>query len=215
MTHEPSEERPWTEDEWERFLQKSEVRSAKFGELFETLLDDPDRDRLIAREMGWDRGDQVNGSVYEPPGFEGINPDDEWEESEQCGEESLRAIPAYARGFDWGLRVHKALQEHLDVGQELDPDDPLFVAFADSLIVAAKIAGGHAMGYEEEFLCGNIVCCKRSLVAADRSVAALDDLAQHETIPTETIQPLLEEGRQVRALVEQHMAQLRSRVWWE
>jgi len=31
-----------------------------------------------------------------------------------------------------------------------------------SFTIAAKLAGGHGMGYEDDVLCGNIVCCKRS-----------------------------------------------------
>jgi hypothetical protein len=113
------------------------------------------------------------------------------------------------------VRVHKALERYLKGNEEPDPDDPLVVAFSDSLVVTAKIAGGHGMGYDEEVLCGNIVCCKRSLEAAERSVAALEELAERGTVPTDTIQPLLEEGRMVRDLVQQHIAQLRSRVWWQ
>src|SRR5256885_2075067 len=44
---------PWSEQRWEQFMRESDLRSARFGEIFETVMDDPDRDRIIAREMGW------------------------------------------------------------------------------------------------------------------------------------------------------------------
>ncbi len=219
MTDEPFDEQPWNEEQWERFLHRSDVRSAKFGELLETLMDHPDRDEIIAREMGWDRGDQDDDqddeSEIELPDIQDVGTDEELEEFERRREESLNAIPAYVRGFEWGTKVHKALEKYLKGSEEPDPDDPLVVAFSDSLVVTAKIAGGHGMGYDEEVLCGNIVCCKRSLEAADRSVAALEELAQRGTVPAETIQPLLEEGKLIRDLVQQHIAHLRSRVWWQ
>lgn len=52
---EPGDEdgRPWDEHRWERFLQASDRRTEKFGQLLERYQDHPDRDAIIAREMGW------------------------------------------------------------------------------------------------------------------------------------------------------------------
>jgi hypothetical protein len=44
---------PKDEFEWELFLRASDRRTAKLGELMEKYHDHPDRDRVIAREMGW------------------------------------------------------------------------------------------------------------------------------------------------------------------
>src|SRR5438874_11330204 len=52
---EHDDDRPWTEAQWEALMKRSDVRSAKFGELLETFMDHPDRDAIIDREMGWDR----------------------------------------------------------------------------------------------------------------------------------------------------------------
>ncbi len=49
--HEP--DRVWDEYEWERFLQQQDQKTEKYMELLETYLDDPRRDEIIAREMGW------------------------------------------------------------------------------------------------------------------------------------------------------------------
>ena len=48
-----NEDGDWDEEDWERFLQKADVRTAKYLELFETLHNHPDCDSLIAKEMGW------------------------------------------------------------------------------------------------------------------------------------------------------------------
>src|SRR5450756_2184789 len=49
--HEP--DRIWDEYEWERFLQQQDGKTEKYMQLLETYLDDPERDEIIAREMGW------------------------------------------------------------------------------------------------------------------------------------------------------------------
>src|SRR5258705_11712304 len=46
-------ERMWDEYDWERFLQQQDGKTEKYMQLLETYLDDPDRDEIIAREMGW------------------------------------------------------------------------------------------------------------------------------------------------------------------
>src|SRR5216110_3916770 len=51
--YEGESERIWDEYEWERFLQQQDGKTEKYMQLLETYLDDPDRDEIIAREMGW------------------------------------------------------------------------------------------------------------------------------------------------------------------
>src|SRR5438552_1495081 len=46
-------EKNWDEYDWERFLQQQDHKTEKYMELLEKYLDDPNRDQIIAREMGW------------------------------------------------------------------------------------------------------------------------------------------------------------------
>ena len=46
-------DRAWDEYEWERFLQQQDHKTEKYMELLEKYLDHPQRDQIIAREMGW------------------------------------------------------------------------------------------------------------------------------------------------------------------
>jgi uncharacterized protein (DUF1810 family) len=59
--YEGESERMWDEYDWERFLQQQDRKTEKYMQLLETYLDDPRRDEIIAREMGWtqllDEGD--------------------------------------------------------------------------------------------------------------------------------------------------------------
>lgn len=51
--YDPEEERAWNEYEWERFLQQQDKRTEQYMELLERYVDHPQRDEIIAREMGW------------------------------------------------------------------------------------------------------------------------------------------------------------------
>ena len=215
--HEPND-RPWTEEQWERFMERSDARSAKFGELFETFIDHPDCDEIIAREMGWNEPEEADDAddEEEPDAWEvpEVETDEDWEATRREHEAALKAIPAYSQGFEFGLKVHHTLKPYFIPDQE-DQDEDLIEAVSGGRTVAAKIAGGHGMGYDDDTLCGNIVCCKRSLAAANECLRGLHSLLDRRVIPAEVLDPLIEECKEVRALVEEHIAQLRSRVWWQ
>jgi len=51
--YEGESERTWDEFEWERFLREQDEKTEKYMELMEQYVDDPRRDEIIAREMGW------------------------------------------------------------------------------------------------------------------------------------------------------------------
>jgi hypothetical protein len=44
---------PKDEFEWELFLRAADRRTTKFGEWMEKYMDNPDRNRIVAQEMGW------------------------------------------------------------------------------------------------------------------------------------------------------------------
>lgn len=58
------EERAWDEYDWERFLQQQDRKTEKYMELLEKYLDDPNRDQIIAREMGWHHLLDENGKDW-------------------------------------------------------------------------------------------------------------------------------------------------------
>lgn len=219
MTDELDDDRPWGEDEWERFMRESETRSARFGELLETLMDHPDRDAIIRREMGWDKRDDAEPDEmpeWKAEAFEAMNEPPTEEDFEEANREQddLEKIPAYSRGFAWSIAVRDALEGEYE---KLDGDlaERLAEAIGDSSIVAAKIAAGHGMGYDDESICGNIVCCKWSLEAANRCLDAMRELKHAQPALSDALAPLLMEGEEVKGFVEDRIAELRECVWWE
>ncbi|HEV3144254.1 MAG TPA: hypothetical protein VGZ47_10245 [Gemmataceae bacterium] len=233
MSHEEELEQPWNEEQWEKFLKESEVRSARYGELLETLMDHPDRDAIIDREMGWDRDEDGPEMEWIEEAMEELEDEEDEEdgsfdlqdseiESKKDGDDSddpwedheLKKLPYYTKAFDFGLHVHDQLKPYLTPEEE-DQDEDMIDVLANGFNIAAKLAGAHGMGYDDDMICGNIVCCKRSLEAANECLRALKSLRERGKMPGEVADPLIKEGEQVRGLVEQHIADLRSRVWWQ
>ena len=57
--YDPEPDRAWDEYDWERFLQQQDHKTEKYMELLEKYLDHPQRDQIIAREMGWTQLEKV------------------------------------------------------------------------------------------------------------------------------------------------------------
>ena len=51
--HEPPEDKQWDEFDYEQFMREGDARTDKYMELLDKYMDHPDRDRIVAREMGW------------------------------------------------------------------------------------------------------------------------------------------------------------------
>src|SRR6186713_1478331 len=89
--YEPEPDRVWDEYEWERFLQQQDHKTEKYMELLEKYLDHPQRDQIIAREMGWTQllsGEEWSDEVDEMLDQESNSPDPENDvtaESESSG----------------------------------------------------------------------------------------------------------------------------------
>ena len=255
----PDDDRPWTEEQWEEFMKEGDLRAARFGEILETVMDDPDRDRLVARHMGWthieemldeqeraaaegggegesgddDDEDDEAGADDDDDGIDIDTNDSDDDESDAVSsgkdpfadeeEDDKRAIPAYKLANEVGLRVHEALQPFMQARAPKDPDEEwdrdeiderMGEAYIGCMIAAAKIVGGHAMGYEDDVLCGNIANCKRGLAGADQCEAALLWLRENNHLPAELVERLLPDVRAVQQAVRERIEELRKGVWW-
>jgi hypothetical protein len=138
-------------------------------------------------------------------------------------EEDERNIPSYKLANEVSARVHNALEPFMrtrppkDAGADWDReevDERLGEASTGCMIAAAKVVGGHAMGYEDDVLCGNIVNCKRGLAGAERCEAALLWLREHGHVPAPIVDLLLPDVRAVQQAVRDRIEELRARVWW-
>lgn len=200
-------ERPWTEEQWERFMQEADVRAARFGELLETQINHPDQDIDIRREMGW--GDERE----EDSPFEREQEDIGAAMAEEIEEEPVESIEGYNLANAIAEKIHHALDSLMN--QPADQvDEEVGEAWINMQIAAAKIPGGHGMGYEDDVLCGNIVNCRRALAATQRCGEALRYLRERKLLAAEQADVLLSEVELVGQSIGRHIAGLRARVWW-
>jgi hypothetical protein len=257
MSDDQDEDRPYTEEQWEALFRQSDLKAAKFGELLETLHDQPDHELTIAREMGWtwlvealeeeaaNKGqaptepademldtaeeEATDEELIDDEVDEGDDADDSWldDSADDFDDDDsdvdpwdrrnrvLSQIPAYAAARALASRVSDALRPLME-GE--DPDDDrcrlLGEAYITAHQAAVKIAGGHAMGYDDDVLCGNIVNNRISLDAAKRCEQAWGELVEQQIVSREVAEPLVAEMRAVQKLIEERIAELRSRVWW-
>ncbi|MHC4307214.1 MAG: hypothetical protein ACYSR7_01145 [Planctomycetota bacterium] len=218
-----NEDGDWDEEDWERFLQKADVRTAKYLELLETLHNHPDCDILIAKEMGWSHKyedcDYNNGScdncgkrdecrIYEINQiFDNYT---EYGEIIESDVEDVKNIIAYKKSYELYIKLSKYFRNR----EGVDTDEDFLEAISASSKISAKIAGGHGMGYERDSLCGNIANCKRSLKNARICVYSLEIVRAKSTLPDSDINILISEAIKVEREVLKWIEYLRSRIWW-
>lgn len=131
---------PKNEFEWELFLRASDRRSTKLGELLEKYQDHPDRDRLVARGMGWKEIEEmldaqaagVEAEEEEDPDFE--EPD---EEDLARAEEPIRH-PLVTRLIDRSVALSELAGDQRD--------DDLEEMVGSFMVVGPKVAGALTIG---------------------------------------------------------------------
>jgi len=219
------EDSDWDEDDWERFLQKADVRTAKYLELFETLHNHPDCDNLIAKEMGW--SDKYEDCNYKDCNYKDRSCDncgkrdechiyevnqvfDNAVEYDESTESDVKDIIAYKKSYNLYIKLSKYFENRKGV----NVDEDALEAISASSMIPAKIAGGHGMGYEKDTLCGNIANCKRSLKNARKCVSFLEIVRAKSTCSGKAINILISEAVNVEREVLKRIEYLRSRVWW-
>ena len=119
MPDDQEPEKIWDEYDWERFLQQQDRKTERYMELLEKYIDDPNRDQIIAREMGWyhllddegkDWAENVDHLFTEE--MEQAE-EEEGEESEEDGEagESFESHPLYQASFALTVWIDQLFEE--------------------------------------------------------------------------------------------------------
>jgi hypothetical protein len=171
----------WDEYDWERFLQQQEQRTEKYMELLEKYLNHPQRDELIAREMGWTH--LLDGDARD------------WEESVDAQFEEERAQDR--RGSEeaesgFGFERHPLYQQTVALGTDLDRilnaapartrEHPAAVTLqSQNTLAAAKLAAALNDDDVEE-LGMSIAYLKRALHAITTSLDALAHLQENTLV---------------------------------
>jgi hypothetical protein len=169
----------WDEYQWERFLQQQDRNTEKYFGLLEKYLDHPDRDNIIAKEMGWESFDEDRDAEWDEVA-ESLC-EEEMSLSQEEAECSEGDFEEFARSpiYQDTLKLHTWINSWLDREQSLK-DHPEAIRLATrSAVCGAKLAAA---------LCGDdctelgmtIAYLKRGLKAANDALDAAARLAQEK-----------------------------------
>jgi hypothetical protein len=146
MADESQPEKIWDEYDWERFLQQQDRKTEKYMELLEKYIDHPERDRIIAREMGWthllnEDGERWAEEVQEMfeeeiGGFDEIDDEEEDGSEIEEEEESYDVHPLYQASFALTIWLDELFKHRKDL-----EDHPSLVKLStQAAICSAKLA---------------------------------------------------------------------------
>ena len=165
-------EKMWDEYDWERFLQQQDLKTERYMELLEKYVDDPDRDQIIAREMGWPHPVEGEDFDWSELSFEASSDEDALEE-EEAGEEtegfpeSFELHPLYQASFALTVWIDQIFD-----GQDELQNHPAAVKLAtNSAVASAKLAAALSDDDAEE-IGMTIAYLKRALKAISNAIDA-------------------------------------------
>jgi hypothetical protein len=170
-------EEVWDEYVWERFLQQQDRNTEKYFNLLEKYMDHPNRDEIIADEMGWSVfaeacEDQEEVEDFLTEATELLTGEAEEEEDYEGEFEEFTQSPVYEDTLKLHRWVNNLLDKRLDLREH-----PEAIRFATrSAICGAKLAAA-LCGTEHSEIGMTIAYLKRALKAANDSLDAAQKLA--------------------------------------
>jgi hypothetical protein len=188
-------DRAWDEYEWERFLQQQDQKTEKYMELLEKYIDDPNRDEIVAREMGWaNTADEIASEWHEQ---EDLGEEEEDERSaadiiNDCSE-SFEQHVLYRASFNLTIWIDRLF----DASAVLQNDPAAVKLATHAALAAAKLAAALSDDDGEE-LGMTIAYLKRSLKAITVAMEAAAQLIKEKSITREQHAALQQRLFQVR-----------------
>src|SRR5450432_3587035 len=187
----------WDEYEWERFLQQQDHKTEKYMELLEKYIDDPRRDEIVAREMGWchladDSGDDWQEDAESPQLEEGGEEDSGINQINSC-QESFEQHALYRAAFSLTIWIDRLF----DANPALQ-NNPAAVRLATHTALASAKLAAALSDEEAEELGMTIAYLKRSLKAITVALDASAQLNAEKSITREQHSGLLQRVFQVR-----------------
>jgi len=225
--YDPENDKPMDEFEWERFMKEADKRSEKYGKLLEKYMEHPNRDEIVAREMGWDRladdlkayDEAVENGDVDPFDFD-----------EEGFEESVPN--PLTEGIDWivgshGHPVHPLQEQATETVMELlheckdsglliecSGNDELQEMLFNGQCVGAKLAGALNGLACDRITDGAFVvaCLKRALPYFDSMMQAMDKVRKKELLASERLQRFSTDMFAIRAEIVQLIDRFRNEL---
>jgi hypothetical protein len=212
----PDDNEIWDEFKWEEFMKQQDKKVDRYMELFYRHQDDPNRDEIIAREMGWTWLLDEDHAEDPPP----VSNEEEIEEGEgwkaAAGLESdepfeyyqFKNLPVYRLSHEFALRAFRFVDQ---LPESARGDSAVVDFVSNAMIAGAKIAGGTGIGDDRDELGGNIAYCKRGLAASNLTIAALHEMNEKHIVDDKDYAGLIKEATEVRNAIALHVVDLREK----
>jgi hypothetical protein len=203
-------DRIWDEYDWERFLQQQDRKTEKYMELLERYIDDPNRDQIIAREMGWYHLLDKDGEKWaENVDFlfdqELQEETDEEEHETVDDEDGFEVHPLYKASFALTVWIDQLFDELGEIQNQ-----PSAVKLSTHAAVAsAKLAAALSDDDVDE-IGMTIAYLKRALKAIMVGIDAAMQLRKDVTLDSERFATLNQRLFQIRDGIIQLMGEYRS-----
>jgi hypothetical protein len=208
---EPDEpDKIWDEYDWERFLQQQDRKTEKYMELLERYIDDPNRDQIIAREMGWNHlldkdgrewVENVDSLFDEELEAEAGEGEDEKEEAE----DGFEVHPLYQASFALTVWIDQLFEEVKDLQNQ-----PAAVKLSTHVAIAsAKLAAALSDDDVDE-IGMTIAYLKRALKAVMTGIEGAMQLRKDGWIDADRFGTLNQRLFQIRDGVIQLMGEYRT-----
>lgn len=224
--YDPDGDKPMDEFEWERFMKKADARTDQYGKLLEKYMDHPDRDQIIAREMGWD------DLAEDLKRFDDAVEKGDVDLSVLEGDVEELVPNPLTEGTDWimgrhGHPVHP-LQEHASavvmtlwkeckdaaLFEEAAGHDELHKMLFNGQCIVAKLAGAlnglaYDRGHDNAFI---VACLKRALPFFDDMMNDLKAVREKELLPQKRLSCFSDDMFAIRAEIVQLMERFRDEI---
>ena len=209
MAESEEPEKIWDEYDWERFLQQQDRKTEKYMELLERYIDDPNRDQIIAREMGWYHLLDKDGAQWAE------TVDSTFEDGEEAAQEdegnpleeepSFEVHPLYQASFALTVWIDQFIEE-LPVAQNLPAAVKLSMQAG---IASAKLAGALSDDDVDE-IGMTIAYLKRALKAIMLGIDASVQLRKDAKLSPDSFGNLNQRLFQIRDGIIQLMGECRA-----
>lgn len=202
----------WDEYDWERFLQQQDRKTEKYMELLERYIDDPNRDQIIAREMGWNHLLDKDGrewaenvdSLFDEE-FSETEEGEETDEQKESSEEGFEVHPLYQASFALTVWVDQLFEKLPDLQNQ-----PAAVKLStQAAIASAKLAAALSDDDVDE-IGMTIAYLKRALKATILGIDGAMQLRKDGALDAEHFGTLNQRLFQIRDGIIQLMGEFRT-----
>jgi len=195
-------ERAWDEYDWERFLQQQDSKTERYMELFEKYIDDPNRDQIIAQEMGWTHLLDQPSEEIEEIEFE---PDFEVDDEAEDAQEVFESHPLYQNAFALTVWIDQLFDEVPNAASS-----PVGVKLASHVAVASAKLAAALSDHETEEIGMTIAYLKRALRAISTAIEAATQMSHDGSLKSRQFEELHQRLFQVRDSIIVMMGDLRA-----